>query len=86
VTNRGKWRHSAAVSEFGAVFLNGLQRSVNRKVQGSNPWSGATELEVGLNATRVTDAVQQPYSNAAQTLALNRPVVAVRLISISFGV
>jgi len=22
-------------------FLNGAQRSVNRKVQGSNPWSGA---------------------------------------------
>src|SRR5260370_15242171 len=40
--NDGKWRHSAALSEIRAVFLNGEQRSVNRKVQGSNPWSGAT--------------------------------------------
>jgi len=39
--NDGKWRHSAALSEIRAVFLNGEQRSVNRKVQGSNPWSGA---------------------------------------------
>ncbi len=39
--NRGKWRHSVALSEFEAPFLNGVQRSVNRKVQGSNPWSGA---------------------------------------------
>jgi len=23
------------------ALLNGLERSVNRKVQGSNPWSGA---------------------------------------------
>jgi hypothetical protein len=38
------------LSEFQAPFLNGVQRSVNRKVQGSNPWSGAkTELKlVGL--------------------------------------
>ncbi len=34
-------RHEAAISEFGPEFLNGRQRSVNRKVQGSNPWSGA---------------------------------------------
>src|SRR5712692_190505 len=39
--NHGKWRHSAALSEIRAVFLNGARRSVNRKVQGSNPWSGA---------------------------------------------
>ena len=39
--NDGKWRHSAALSEFGPLFLNGEHRSVNRKVQGSNPWSGA---------------------------------------------
>ncbi len=44
--NRGKRRHSAALSEFRAVFLNGMQRSVNRKVQASNPWSGAkSELD-----------------------------------------
>src|SRR5260370_29228163 len=39
--DRGKPRHAAALSEFIAVILNGLQQSVNRKVQGSNPWSGA---------------------------------------------
>ncbi len=39
--NGGKWRYSAALSEIRAVFLNGAQRSVNREVQGSNPWSGA---------------------------------------------
>src|SRR5260370_13703111 len=39
--NRRKRRHPATLSEFGASCLNELQRSVNRKVQGSNPWSGA---------------------------------------------
>ncbi len=39
--NHGKWRHSAARGEFEPPILNGLLRSVNRKVQGSNPWSGA---------------------------------------------
>jgi len=34
-------RYSAARSEFGAPFLNGAQKSVNRKVLGSNPCSGA---------------------------------------------
>ncbi len=41
VINHSKRRHSAALSEFEPQFLNGEQRSVNRKVQGSNPWSGA---------------------------------------------
>ena len=40
--NGGKQRHWAALSEFGPAFLNGVQRSVNRKVQGSNPCSGAS--------------------------------------------
>jgi hypothetical protein len=32
----------------GPLFLNGVQRSVNRKVQGSNPWSGANcKFEAG---------------------------------------
>src|SRR2546426_8537510 len=35
------WRHSVAVGGFAPAILNGLQRSVNRKVQGSNPCSGA---------------------------------------------
>ncbi len=34
-------RHLVVLSEFELPFLNGMQRSVNRKVQGSNPWSGA---------------------------------------------
>jgi hypothetical protein len=41
VVNNGKWWYSAALSEFGPPFLNGAQRSVNRKVQGSNPCPGA---------------------------------------------
>ena len=39
--NRGTCWHSAGLSEFKSQFLNGVQRAVNRKVQGSNPWSGA---------------------------------------------
>jgi len=42
VANRGIWRSSAALGEFEAPFLNRLQRSVNRKVQGSSPCPGAT--------------------------------------------
>jgi hypothetical protein len=41
VANRANRRHSAALSELEPLFLNGQQRSVNRKVQGSNPCSGA---------------------------------------------
>jgi hypothetical protein len=48
--NHGKRRHSAALSEFEPRFLNGVQRSVNRKVQGSNPWSGANcKFEIRLD-------------------------------------
>jgi hypothetical protein len=51
----------AARSEFEQVLLNGAQRSVNRKVQGSNPCSGAkTELEP-LPAT----AIQQMCAQTA---------------------
>jgi len=46
--NHGNRRHSEAPSEFGALFLNGAQRSVNRKVQGSNPWSRASLLAITL--------------------------------------
>jgi hypothetical protein len=47
VVNRGNWWYSAAFSEFRHLFLNGAQRSVNRKVQGSNPCPGAnSEFEV----------------------------------------
>ena len=41
VINNGKWCYSVALSEFAPAFLNGAQRSVNRKVQGSNPCPGA---------------------------------------------
>src|SRR6266851_8366074 len=43
--NDGKWRYSATLSEYRQPFLNGAQRSVNRKVQGSNPWSRAKSDE-----------------------------------------
>ena len=38
--NRANRRHSAAPGEFRPAFLNVPHRSVNRKVQGSNPCSG----------------------------------------------
>ena len=37
VANHGIWRHSPALGEYEPPILNRLQRSVNRKVQGSNP-------------------------------------------------
>src|SRR5216683_6331485 len=63
--NRGKPRHAAALSEFIAVILNGLQRSVNRKVQGSNPWSGAKSEYENRNAVNpgLTAVVREPDSN-----------------------
>ena len=66
--NRGKPWHSAALSEFEALFLKGAHRSVNRKVQGSNPWSGANfeyELAVAVKC-QLTD-LQQLYSNGTAT-------------------
>jgi hypothetical protein len=45
VANRANWWYSLPLGEFGILFMNGAQRSVNRKVQGSNPCPGAkTEL------------------------------------------
>jgi hypothetical protein len=41
VANGDSWRHSAALSEFRPGFLNGPQRSINRKVQSSNLCPGA---------------------------------------------
>src|SRR6266849_7317305 len=52
--NHGKRRHSAALSEFGTPLLNGVQRSVNRKVQGSNPWSGARLITESQSRLRVS--------------------------------
>jgi|SRR5216683_6691370 len=61
----GKWRHSAAFSELEPAFLNGLQRSVNRKVQGSNPWSGAKSEYENRTAVNpgLTAVVREPDSN-----------------------
>src|ERR1700693_6253951 len=41
LANQGNWRHSTALGGFSGGISNGPQRSVNRKVQGSNPCSGA---------------------------------------------
>ena len=38
------WRHYTVLGVFGSLFLNVPNRSVNRKVQGSNPCSGANHL------------------------------------------
>src|SRR5207247_3260914 len=40
VANGAERRQSAALSEFGPPVLNGLLRSVNRKVRGSSPRPG----------------------------------------------
>ena len=37
VPNRANWWHPVLLSEFRPTFPNGQQRSVNHKVQGSNP-------------------------------------------------
>src|SRR5712692_8782384 len=62
--NHGKRRHSAALSEYGVPFLNGAQRSVNRKVQGSNPWSGAN---CKFEMVRLDQRPGGPYYNRTAT-------------------
>ena len=53
MANPAKWRYLAARGEFEPLFLNGAQRSVNRKVQGSNPCSGAkSEFKFSPNTWR----------------------------------
>jgi hypothetical protein len=44
LVNPANWCHSTAHGEFASQFLNGVQRSFNRKVQGSNPCSGANVM------------------------------------------
>ena len=41
MANDANWWHAATLREFATLVLNGPQPSVNRKVQGSNPCSGA---------------------------------------------
>jgi len=69
--NRGKWRHAVALSEFEPLFLNGVQRSVNRKVQGSNPWSGANcKIRFRTYRGPCRPLVQQRCSNGAAAVQL----------------
>ena len=69
VANDTNWRHSAAFSEFVSSFLNGLQRSVNRKVQSSNLCPGARFLELDRVAYRfpLGGGLQQPCSYRTAT-------------------
>jgi hypothetical protein len=79
--NHGKLRHSTALSELRPPFLTGAQRSVNREVQGSNPWSGAKPgFEICLLSSNGLAAVQQPYSNRLRSLAPARVVLLDRLV------
>src|SRR5260370_31536133 len=65
-------RHPAAPREFEPRVLNGLQRSVNRKVQGSNPWSGAkSELKTRVEAGRSSWGRQQPRRVRLLSIAVN---------------
>src|SRR5260370_38674858 len=65
-------RHPAAPREFGSPLMNGLQRSVNRKVQGSNPWSGAkSELKTRVEAGRSSWGRQQPRRVRLLSIAVN---------------
>src|SRR5260370_23518731 len=74
VANGVIWWHSTACSEFGSPLLNGLQRSVNRKVQGSNPWSGAkSELKTRVEAGRSSWGRQQPRRGRLLLNAVNFP-------------
>jgi hypothetical protein len=62
----GSRRYPAPLSEFEPLFLNGLQRSVNRKVQGSNPCSGAN-FEFGFRPKRGCQV--ESCSNRAATIS-----------------
>jgi hypothetical protein len=75
--NGTNWWYSAARNEFRALFPNGPQRSVNRKVQGSNPCSGAKsefEFEESTAGRRFTTSVlHQFYINWLPDLAVAEP-------------
>ena len=58
-----KWCHSAAPSEYGARFLNVANRSVNRKVEGSNPCSGSFVM---------SHDIVDCFSNLADQLKMDR--------------
>jgi hypothetical protein len=67
--NGGNRRHWAALSEFESPFLNERQRSVNRKVQGSNPWSGANCIFELASQHRNSE---KQYGNRIETQSGNR--------------
>ena len=71
VINRGKWWSPAALSEFRSLILNGMQRSVNRKVQGSNPCPGAKSVRISASSQLFVDlyaaVVQRRHSNIGST-------------------
>jgi len=74
--SRANWWCSAARSEYATLFLNGPQRSVNRKVQGSNPCPGAkSEYKVRPRQLFVdcrTATVQQPGGRNASARGSRR--------------
>jgi hypothetical protein len=57
----------SALSVFESLFPNRAQRSVNRKVQGSNPWSGAkSELSFDTRLRLGRLYYSNQYSNGAR--------------------
>jgi len=79
VANHGIWRHSTALREYEALFLNGLQRSVNRKVQGSNPWFGA-KIEFKVKRTRLGSHRRAPIAHPLSTDWASRSVLDTRRV------
>jgi hypothetical protein len=65
VANDDTLRYTAALSEFRPAFLNGVQRSVNRKVQGSNPWSGASSSFCPVSGSRRPCSNSKPASHSS---------------------
>ena len=69
VTNSRKWWCPAALSEYEARFLNGPHRSVNRKVQGSNPCSGAKSEYESWDPTSATEVHYISFISVLHQLA-----------------
>jgi hypothetical protein len=54
VANGANWWYSELLSEFGTLFLNGPQRSVNRKVSGAESEEPPLEWGVGESKPRLS--------------------------------
>ena len=65
--NGAEARYSAALREYKALFLSGPSRSVNRKVQGSNPGSGA---KIVLEESDRPRSLANPPHRAVRLVAL----------------